>query len=122
MHVFWFHPRFSSCFSFLPQDSHSEQAVQEALDHFLSLPNKRQPADDDDTRHLQYPDSHRTKPTVVIVAHRLRTVRNADTIVVLDHRGRIVEQGPHDELIVHSNGLYHEMVERAGTTGILPEK
>ena len=35
--------------------------------------------------------------TVVIVAHRLSTVRNADKIVVLD-KGRIAEEGTHKEL------------------------
>ncbi len=42
--------------------------------------------------------------TVLIIAHRLRTVRSADRIVVLD-KGRIVESGIHDNLL-HDNGLY----------------
>ena len=47
--------------------------------------------------------------TVVIVAHRLSTVRNADNIVVLEH-GRIVEQGTHTQLTV-KKGKYYELVK-----------
>ena len=45
--------------------------------------------------------------TVLMVAHRLSTVRNADQIVVLD-AGRVAEQGTHDELLA-AGGLYARM-------------
>jgi len=45
--------------------------------------------------------------TSFVIAHRLSTVRNADTIVVIDH-GRIVEQGGHAELLARQ-GLYHDL-------------
>ena len=45
--------------------------------------------------------------TVIMIAHRLRTVVDADQILVLDN-GRLVEQGTHDELM-KKNGLYHKL-------------
>lgn len=45
--------------------------------------------------------------TVIVIAHRLRTIVNADKIVVLDD-GNIVEEGTHDDL-VSSNGLYRHL-------------
>ena len=50
-----------------------------------------------------------TDRTVVVVAHRLSTVRKADNIVVL-HHGRIVEQGPHEALVA-ARGHYYTLVK-----------
>jgi ATP-binding cassette, subfamily B, bacterial len=47
--------------------------------------------------------------TVVVVAHRLSTVRNADNIVVMS-QGIVVEQGTHDSLIAHQ-GYYFSLVK-----------
>ncbi|MFP7295683.1 ABC transporter ATP-binding protein [Neobacillus niacini] len=47
--------------------------------------------------------------TTFIIAHRLSTIRNADQILVLD-RGKIVERGTHDELML-VNGKYYQMYE-----------
>lgn len=47
--------------------------------------------------------------TVLIIAHRMRTVEKADKIIVLDG-GVIAESGTHEELM-RKNGLYHKLVE-----------
>ncbi len=47
--------------------------------------------------------------TVVVVAHRLSTVKGADKIIVL-HQGKIVEEGNHESL-VDSRGYYYELVK-----------
>ncbi|KAF0923152.1 hypothetical protein E2562_003366 [Oryza meyeriana var. granulata] len=66
-------------------DTESERIVQEALDRVM------------------------TNRTTVIVAHRLTTVRNADTIAVI-HQGSIVEKGPHHELIRDPDGAYSQLI------------
>lgn len=65
-------------------DSETEQLVQRALDGL------------------------RGRMTIVAIAHRLSTVRDADRIVVLNH-GRIAELGPHAQLMAIEGGLYQRL-------------
>ena len=46
--------------------------------------------------------------TIIMIAHRLKTVRNADQILVVDN-GKIVQQGKHDDLI-KQQGIYADFV------------
>ena len=46
--------------------------------------------------------------TILMIAHRLKTVRNADQIFVVD-KGKIVQHGKHDELIAH-DGIYQRFI------------
>ncbi|GMN28258.1 hypothetical protein TIFTF001_041139 [Ficus carica] len=75
-------------------DAESERIVQEALDRIM------------------------ISRTTLIVAHRLSTIRNADTIAVI-HRGKVVEKGnifsmgicPHSELIKDPEGAYSQLIK-----------
>jgi len=72
-------------------DSESEYHVQQALDRLM------------------------VGRTVLVVAHRLSTVKNADNVVVID-KGRVIEQGTHVELLERS-GTYAKLVRRQLTEG-----
>jgi ATP-binding cassette subfamily B protein/subfamily B ATP-binding cassette protein MsbA len=48
--------------------------------------------------------------TTFVIAHRLSTIRRADMILLLEE-GRILERGPHDELMA-ARGVYYKMVKR----------
>ena len=47
--------------------------------------------------------------TILMIAHRLKTIRNADQIFVID-KGRIVQNGTHDELM-KQDGIYQRFVD-----------
>lgn len=53
-------------------------------------------------------DALTKEKTIVMIAHRLKTVRNADNILVVD-QGKIVEQGKHEQLI-QQNGIYKRFI------------
>jgi len=46
--------------------------------------------------------------TVLVIAHRLATVRNANRVVVV-HGGRLAELGSHDELMMREDGIYRRL-------------
>lgn len=48
--------------------------------------------------------------TSFIIAHRLLTIKNANTIIVIDN-GRIIEQGTHKELL-NKKGYYYNTLNR----------
>jgi len=80
-------------------DAESEASVQEAIDAMIS----RGRADDQ--------GGSSSAMTVLIVAHRLSTVRNADTIFVLEN-GKVIESGNHDKLLENPKGSYSTLVSR----------
>ncbi|SMC46536.1 type I secretion system permease/ATPase [Sporomusa malonica] len=52
--------------------------------------------------------------TVFIIAHRLSTVRNADTIIVVE-KGHIIEQGSHEQLLKQKGAYYSLYTQQEGT-------
>ncbi len=75
-------------------DSESEKLVQDALDTLMQ------------------------NRTTIIIAHRLATIRNVDTIYVLKE-GEVTEQGSHDELVLIENGIYANLVKLQFENAIL---
>ncbi|PNX93309.1 ABC transporter B family member, partial [Trifolium pratense] len=67
-------------------DAESERVVQEALDRIM------------------------VNRTTVIVAHRLSTIKNADTIAVI-HQGKIIERGSHAHLTRDPDGAYSQLIK-----------
>lgn len=67
-------------------DSESERLVQDALEKLMK------------------------GRTSIVIAHRLSTIRQADNILVMD-KGRIIEQGTHEQLLLVDNGLYRNLSE-----------
>ena len=62
-------------------------------------------------KHIQSSiDALQGEVTVVIIAHRLSTVKNADRVYVLDE-GRVIEEGSYHELRAREDGEFREMVE-----------
>lgn len=74
------------------QDVENESEVQEALSRLL------------------------VGKTVIVIAHRMRTVMGADKVIVLD-QGRVVESGKPDELLA-ANGLFARMVSLQSSTAV----
>ena len=58
---------------------------------------------------MQAIDALTKEKTIIMIAHRLKTVRNADQILVIDS-GKITQQGTHDTLM-QENGTYRSFVE-----------
>ncbi|WJX96357.1 ABC transporter B member 11 [Trifolium repens] len=73
-------------------DAESERIVQEALDRIM------------------------INRTTIVVAHRLSTIRNVDTIAVIQ-QGKIVERGSHDVLTKDPNGAYSQLIRLQETKG-----
>jgi len=67
-------------------DNESEMLVQEAIERLMQ------------------------ERTTIVIAHRLSTISNADLILVLD-KGKIVQQGTHDNLLLEEKGLYKKLYE-----------
>ena len=71
-------------------DAESEQVVQSALDKIMKTKSR----------------------TVIVVAHRLSTIRNANCIAVIKS-GKVVEKGSHEQLLkAGQNGIYRNLVRK----------
>ncbi|WP_299159343.1 ABC transporter ATP-binding protein [uncultured Tenacibaculum sp.] len=75
-------------------DTHSEQMIQYATDKITK------------------------NRTSIVIAHRLATIKNSDTIIVMD-KGEIVEQGNHLELLKKDNGYYKNLYDKQFSSEII---
>jgi len=81
-------------------DAESEAMVQEAIDNMISSDRSR-----------GRNGIGESSMTVLIVAHRLSTVQNADIIFVVES-GKVVESGSHNELMQNVDGAYANLISR----------
>merc|ERR1712176_565018 len=75
-------------------DTESEAIVQAAIDRIMAQKDS----------------------TVIMIAHRLSTVRDADKIVVI-HEGKVIQQGTHEELASDHAGIYATMLQAQDVIG-----
>ena len=76
--------------------------------NMLILDEATSNVDTNTERHVQHAIRELMKgKTSFVIAHRLSTVQNADSILVIDH-GEIVEQGTHEELMI-LKGFYYSL-------------
>ena len=68
-------------------DSESEQLIQQAMERLM------------------------VGRTTIVIAHRLSTVRALDRLLVFD-KGRIIEEGTHEQLVTRDGGMYRRLFER----------
>lgn len=76
-------------------DAESEHMVQSAIDQMIKSARSEDGAG----------------MSVMIVAHRLSTIRNADVIFVIQD-GQVIEKGSHTELIQDPDGAYSSLIRR----------
>ncbi len=81
-------------------DAESEAMVQEAIDNMISNGRSR-----------GMNGVNESSMTVIIVAHRLSTVQNADIIFVVES-GKVVESGSHHDLMQNADGPYANLISR----------
>ena len=98
-------------------DSESEAQVQEGINRLIRSTSGLDATSSGESSITQKPSCC----TVIVIAHRLSTVKDADVIAVVD-KGKVHEQGTHDELLA-KGGIYAKLIakqqERAAE--ILPE-
>ena len=77
----------------------SEAMVHKAIDNMIGMDRSSGSSDKNSGNSM----------TVMIVAHRLSTVRNADVIFVIEE-GKVVEKGRHEDLLELQNGCYDNLI------------